>query len=223
MKNALTTWRSMAAEAAGSKRARRAGLTLVESVIAVALTAVLVLMSVNSLGSIAKGRQVATQNYQGTMLAEQLLTEICQNPYNDPQGGTTFGPEAGDITNPATRSVFDDVDDYNGWSESPPQNKDGTTLSNFTGWTRSVSVAYVDPTTLSASDSDTGLKKITVTVRDPRGGQTVLTALRTNCGQYEIKPSQQTTCTRWVGVTLQIGSDPRYAVSSGTGVPNIVP
>ncbi len=50
----------------------RPGVTLVEAILAVALVSVLVLMSLNSMGSIAKGRQDATLHYQGMMLAEQL-------------------------------------------------------------------------------------------------------------------------------------------------------
>jgi MSHA pilin protein MshD len=202
---------------------RRRGLSLVEAVLAVALTAVLILMSLSSMGSIAKGRQVANQAYQGTMLAEQLMTEICQNAYSDPQGGTTFGPETSDITNPATRNLFDDVDDYNNWSETPPRNKDGTTVANFTGWTRTVAVAYIDPATMAVSATDKGTKRVTVTVADPRGNQTTLVGLRSTGGQYDVKPSATTTCVRWVGVTLQVGSDARYTVNSGTGVPNFVP
>lgn len=200
---------------------RRRGLSLVEAVLAVALTAVLVLMSVNSMGSIAKGRQVANQQYQGAMLAEQIMTEICQNPYVDPAGGAGLGIDTGETA--ANRGTFDDVDDYNNSTESPPKNRDGTTVPNFDGWTRSVAVAYVDPSTLGGSGADMGVKKITVTVTDPRGNATTLSSLRGSGGQYDVKPSSATTCVRWVGVTLQVGADSRYAISSGTGVPNIVP
>jgi hypothetical protein len=207
----------------GPKGRPRRGLTLVEAVISVAVTSVLILMSLSSMGSIAKGRQVANLGYQGTLLAEQLMTEICQNAYKDPAGGTTFGPESGETTNPASRNLFDDVDDYNNWTESPPQNKDGTTIPNFTGWTRTVAVAFINPSTMAVSGTDTGVKRVTVTVTDPRGAVTTLVGLRSSNGQYDVHPAVATTCVRWVGVQLQVGSDARYGINSGAGVPNIVP
>ncbi len=201
---------------------RRRGLTLVEAVMAVAVTAVLILMSLRSMGSIAKGRQVATYNYQGTMLTEQLMTEICQNLYTDPNNGTTLAPASNEISTPASRNLFVGVGNYNGWTESPPQYKNGTIIPNFTGWTRSVVVAYLNPSTMAVSATNLGVMRITVTVTDPRGSQTVLVGLRSNGGQYDAKPSQSATYVRWVGVTLQVGSDNRYTITSGAGVPNFV-
>ncbi len=57
------------------------------------------------------------------------------------------------------------MDDYNGWSESPPQFADGTAMPNLANWSRSVQVAFVNPTNLSqTSTTETGAKRITVTV-----------------------------------------------------------
>ena len=207
----------------GSRGRPRRGLTLVEAVLSVAVASVLILMSLSSMGSIAKGRRVANLGYQGTMLAEQLMTEICQNAYKDPGGGTTFGPESGETTTPATRNLFEDVDDYNNWTETPPKTKDGTTIPNFTGWTRTVAVAYINPSTMAVSGTDTGVKRVTVTVTDSRGAVTTLVGLRSSSGQYDVHPAVTTTCVRWVGVQLQVGPDARYGITSGAGVPNIVP
>ncbi|HVT79556.1 MAG TPA: hypothetical protein VHM90_02775, partial [Phycisphaerae bacterium] len=58
-----------------------------------------------------------------------------------------------------------DVDDFNGWSESPPQDRAGNPMQDLAGWSRSVRVDFVsiaNPTTVSATDA--GLKRITVTV-----------------------------------------------------------
>lgn len=200
----------------------RRGLTLVEAVLSVAMTSILILMSLSSMGSIAKARQVATQGYQGTMLAEQLMTEICQNVYIDPNNGTALAPATNEKSNPASRNLFVGVGNYNGWTESPPQYKNGTTIPNFTGWTRTVAVAYINPSTMAVNITDLGVMRITVTVTDPRGSVTTLVGLRSTGGQYDVKPATATTCVRWVGVQLQIGSDSRYTVNSGTGVPNFV-
>ena len=59
----------------------------------------------------------------------------------NPAGGPTaipadrpaFGPDSGE-SSWHRRSVFDDVDDYNGWNESPPQYRDGTTIPDRDDW-----------------------------------------------------------------------------------------
>ena len=64
------------------------------------------------------------------------------------------------------RTGFDDVDDYDGWSSTPPQDRSGTVRSDLAGWTREVSVKWVkpaDPTGVTASDE--GVKRIIVTVK----------------------------------------------------------
>ena len=73
--------------------------------------------------------------------------------------GSALGAESGE-----TRANYDDVDDYNGWTASPPELSDGTALS-LGGYTRSAKIIHVvfdDPTT--ESGSYTGMKRITVTV-----------------------------------------------------------
>jgi|GEM_PF-6598319 len=88
------------------------------------------------------------------------------------------GPELPESS--SSRADWDDVDDYEGWSASPPQLKDGTPIADYSGWTREVAVAYVDPLDpngLSASE-DLGLKRIIVRATDPQGRKTALFALR---------------------------------------------
>ena len=53
---------------------------------------------------------------QAVAIAEGYLEEILARPVTDPDGS-----EAGE-----TRATFDDVGDYNGLSNSPPQDQDGT-------------------------------------------------------------------------------------------------
>ncbi len=130
-----------------------------------------------------------------------------------------FGPEISEGT--STRADFDDVDDYDGWTASPPQQKNGTQLTGYDGWTRSVLVEYVDPLSPggAAINNDGGAKRITVTVTDPRGAQTSVVSVRTNAGTYEQEVSATRTYCSWVGVDLQIGES-NAALSLGASLAN---
>ncbi len=121
----------------------------------------------------------------------------------------------------SNRTDFDDVDDYHGWSASPPEAKDGTALADYTGWTRSVTVEYVNPLQPggTAVGSDNGAKRITVTVTDPRGSETKLIGVRTNVGAHQQESSATKTYVSWIELDLQIGED-NAAVSIGTALPN---
>jgi hypothetical protein len=100
-------------------------------------------------------------------LAEGLLGEILGQSYMEPsQTSSTIGRETGESS--SSRANYDDVDDYHGWNETPPQNKDGTTIADLTGWRRQVTVDWVAPATLTqtaGSAAETGMKRITVIVK----------------------------------------------------------
>jgi hypothetical protein len=136
----------------------------------------------------------------------------------------TWGPESPEQSN--VRADWDDVDDYDGWSASPPEAKDGTELTEFTGWSRAVTVEYVAPAKPGtvAVGGDQGVKRVTVVVTDPRGAQTTLVGLRGATGAYEQEVTATKTYVSWVGLDLQLGSAGGL-VSLGTSLPNepIVP
>src|SRR4051794_12098831 len=119
---------------------RRRGFTLVESLICVLIVSGVLVASLGTFGAIARARATQTDRALAFGLADQLLTEIMQSYFKEPGGGTTLGPDAGE-----TRSTYDDVDDYDSLTNSPPQLRDGTVLTEFTGWSRSVRVVCVQP------------------------------------------------------------------------------
>lgn len=91
----------------------RHGLTIVECMIAMTILSVIVLVTCYTL---AAGQQHV---YEGNRLASavrlgrDLLEEITARGYRDPSGTTNFGPESDELT----RAAFDDVDDYQNYSE----------------------------------------------------------------------------------------------------------
>lgn len=119
----------------------------------------------------------------GTALGQDLLSEIMQQPYADPTSGTgSFGLEAGEAG--ASRALYDDVDDYNGWDRSPPAYRDGTNFTWATGYRRAVSVAWVHPTSLATQGSETLVKRIVVTVSRQERAVATLTALRSKAAGH---------------------------------------
>jgi len=183
----------------------RRGVTLVEAAISAALIGVMLVATMNAVGGVFRTRLAARQHLHGEALARELMAEILQASYQDPQGGTNFGPESGETG--ATRANFDDVDDYDGFSESALQDKTGNAVANCTGWSRQVSIARVEPAApLTSVLSETGLKLITVVAVAPTGAQTTLQALRSGAGALEYRPPMDQTYVTGVRGEVQLGS-----------------
>jgi MSHA pilin protein MshD len=184
-------------------RARR-GFTLVESVIAVLIVSTVLVAALRTFGGLASARLIQTDRTLAYGLADNMLAEVLQGYFKEPGGGTTLGPDAGE-----QRGTYDDVDDYDGLSQTPPQLRDGTTLTEFAGWTRSVSVTCVKPDApdVAAGPADAQvLKRILVTVKSPRGVSVTLRGLRSSDGPYEQAPTATTNYLTWTGVSARVGT-----------------
>ncbi len=117
-------------------------------------------------------------------LARLLTTEIISGAYQDEGSSPVFGIESGEAT--GDRSAFDDVDDYHGWSDTPPQDRYGNDLPNMGDWQRDVTVELVDPDTpKDTSLGDQGLKRVTVTVQ--RNGQVVAKQVSLRSDKYTVQ------------------------------------
>lgn len=157
--------------------ARRA-FTIVEATISTIVVAVMLVAALNTVGASRMTQHRAALVSRAQLLAEALLAEVLQQRYEEPEGTPAFGREAGELA--TTRAAWDDVDDYDGWSASPPTEKDGTVLANATGWKRTVTVARIDPQDPGqARATETGAKRITVTASYHDVPQAVVVAIRT--------------------------------------------
>ena len=150
---------------------------MAETLVSILIVGGLVVAAMNTAGAAMMGHKKIGDRGRGTLLAQDLLGEILLQAYEEPVDTPTFGRESSESG--GDRKDYDDVDDYDGWIASPPQLKDGTVLSDLADWKRSVSVVWVSATALSSvSGTETGVKRITVTVL--RNGLTVakLVAIR---------------------------------------------
>ena len=192
---------------------RRAAFTLMETVISVLVVGVMLVAAMETIGAFARDTVLQQEQCKATVLAEELLSEIMQSCYADPN------TESGE-----TRATWDDVSDYDNLNEHPPTSRAGSPLAGYDGWRRKVKVNFVDPSNPSTQvGSDAGLKCIAVTVISPMGKSTILTGLRSSQSAYERQPTTQTTYTSWADITVQVSSDAATKCIAGANLINQVP
>lgn len=157
---------------------RRRALSLIEVVASTMIVGMMAVATLNALGAATKSSDNIGNRAIAAGLADELMSEILQQPYSDPDGTTGFGRESGESS---TRTAFDDVDDYDGWTASPPKYRDGTTIPDRTNWRQRVTVSRVVPTNpVQASATDQGVKRIRVAIEYNNQVLAEQTAIRTN-------------------------------------------
>ncbi|MCK4661090.1 MAG: PKD domain-containing protein [Phycisphaerae bacterium] len=147
------------------------GFTLVEAVISIVIVSVMLVAALNTVGAARTSKYKLAERSRALLLAQGLMAEILQQPYEDADVADNLGPETGE--DGGTRANFDDVDDYADWIASPPQNRNGTTIPSADDYEHVVEVRWIDPADLSStSDTPTGVKRIKVVVK--RGGREIV-------------------------------------------------
>lgn len=127
--------------------------------------------ALNLYGTGVRASAQGNQSQTALDLAQDLMTEILSQAFEDPQAAAgSFGKEAGETT----RATFDDVDDYHNWSESPPTTRNATPLTgpDYSRFTRSVRVWNVDLSDMSTSAANGGTPAKAIEVKVSIGGIT---------------------------------------------------
>ena len=112
-------------------RCRQAGVNLVELLIAIVIIAIAcggVLLVFAQTVRFSADPMIQTQ---ALAVAEAYLDEILARPLTDPDG-----TNAGE-----TRATYDNVGDYGGLSNSPPQDQNGYDITDLAGYQVDVDVA----------------------------------------------------------------------------------
>lgn len=142
------------------------GFTIIEMIIVIIVLGIalppLLFTVGETLEDNVKVRTIQTATVLGRSLQEEILSkrydENTASPWSNP-----LGPNGGE-----TRATYDDVDDFDGFTENP--------ISGFTGYSSSVTVSYVDPDTtgldtlLSDSNNTLDYKRIDVTITHALAG-----------------------------------------------------
>ena len=211
--------RRRSAGRAGAARGAR-GFSLVEAMVSAGIVGVMLVASVNLLSSAARTRVTDSNRRTALLLAQQLLSEVVAQPYKDELLNIlVFGPESGEDS----RAAYDDVDDYRNHLDKPPKDRAGVAISGYSAWKRKVKVVWVSPTvtagTLTESLVDSGLVRVEVTVTDPRGVETVVSALRAERAAPADAPAPGSTWVQWTDIELEVGGKaPRRVVTGVNAV-----
>lgn len=182
------------------ERWSRAGFSLVEAMLALVLASGAMVAALGVIGASAKSEAWAERRAIGQVLASELLAEVDATSFEQPGSIGSFGT-AGAEVGASARSALNDVDDFHGWSESPPKDRDGTARADLTGWTRRVQVERVSLAGHAggAVAYDSRVKRVIVTVEF--GGTEMATASSIRTSAWDDARRGTYTSAAPVGVT----------------------
>jgi len=135
-----------------SNNHRISGYSLVELVVTIVLTAITMAILYTVFANTQSRSIEPVDQIKAAELAQAYIEEILLKKYdeNSPAGNgarcnspgnpacsATLGPDGGE-----TRAQYDDVDDYNGLSESPPLDALGNPRNGFANFSADVTVSY---------------------------------------------------------------------------------
>lgn len=173
---------------------KRTAFTLVDLVIALTILAIAIPTLLTVAAQIVQRSVRSSMTLRAARAGQELMEEVLSTPFDelanaDANGNwsTTLGADTSTtgrdgVTNESasTRATFDDVDDFNNFSE--------TLAGTFAGFARSVAVAYVDPSALNTplaipnpvpANWTPSYKRVVVTITPPVGQPMTLVTLVT--------------------------------------------
>jgi prepilin-type N-terminal cleavage/methylation domain-containing protein len=138
------------------------GFSLIEVLFAVLLVGLAIASLMAANGAFTKANGAGTDQSTAEFLVGQIRELTMLLPVVDPETEiTTFGPETGE-----TLATYDDLDDFDSASFSPPINADRTTLSQFSAFSQLVKVENVSASNFEqvVADHSSNFVRVTVNV-----------------------------------------------------------
>jgi MSHA pilin protein MshD len=169
--------------------ASQKGFTLIETIIVIVLVGALMAgmsaLFVNNIGN--SHRPYLRQ--KALAVVNAFMDEILRKQWNEnsPLGGGCVNTGASCPAGPAAaaigadgegRAAFDDIDDYHGLDQSPPQNSSAQDMPGYSGYR--VQVTVVQPAAAWNGVAAADVRLITVTVTSNSGESIALSAYRVN-------------------------------------------
>ena len=143
------------------------GLTLPEALLATAVLAFAVIAVTQAIVAAQTQAEDALVQQRAMSLAEAMLEEILSLPYADPEDIDVAGPDTGETT----RQLFDNMDDYHGYSEAVGALTDITATAypdTYQRFARSVTASFGSVNVAALGGNTDGLT-VTVTITDTPG------------------------------------------------------
>lgn len=154
-------------------RGAASGFSYVEVVLASVIMSGLLVAALGLFANLGLSQRAVMGKEGAGYLVISMCEEIRTQTYKDAAAtDDTLGREAGELD--TSRADFDDIDDYVGWSASPPQDKAGQPYDQYANLSRTVAVRYVMADDFSQSAAgDEGFKEVTITISHNTTSQTV--------------------------------------------------
>lgn len=147
------------------------GFTLVEVLIATILIGLSIAALVAANGTLTMANGAGADQSTAEFLCEQIRELTAMLAVVDPQTTTTtFGPEEAGV------AAYDDVDDLDGATFSPPIGADRASLNAFAAFSQQVTVQNVNRSNLDQVVADHASQFVRVTVRVLRNQQEITSA-----------------------------------------------
>jgi hypothetical protein len=151
-----------------SRRLARRGFTLIEAALVTTIISfgVLAMLQLLAVGTVSNndGAEMST----AINLAKGVRELMVGMPVADPTTPTNWGAEAGE-----TLATYDDIDDFDGRSFSPPINGRKQAINEFATWTQAIRVQTVDPNLLTSTVPNGTTAAVRVTVTVSRNGKQI--------------------------------------------------
>jgi type II secretory pathway pseudopilin PulG len=139
----------------------RSGFTLIEAALVTTIISfgVLAMLQLLAVGTVSNndGAEMST----AINLAKSVREMMIGMSIADPQTPTHWGAEAGE-----NLASYDDIDDFDGKSYSPPIDARRASIAALSDWSQSIRVQTVDPNLLTSTvpNGTTASVRVTVTV-----------------------------------------------------------
>lgn len=137
------------------------GFTLIEVLIGILLVGLAIVALISANGSFTQANGVGIEMSTAEFLVEQIRELTAVLPVIDPNTGTaTFGPETSE-----TLATYNDLDDFNGASFSPPISADRNVLTDLGAYTQQITVENVSASNFEQVVSNHSSSFVRVTVK----------------------------------------------------------
>ena len=139
----------------------RSGFSIIEVLIAILLVGLAIASLVAANGALTKANGAGTELSTAEFLVEQIRELTALLPVVDPETeDAIFGPEGTEAL-----AGYDDLDDFDGASFSPPIGADRNALNDLAAYSQQITVENVNASDFEQVVSDHGSNFVRVTVK----------------------------------------------------------